>query len=431
MKLKQQEKMEWIAAVAMIGIGLFCILFPYRVADGLMITLAVLCTLSAGILLIQAWKRKNMMEALKGVAAGVIACFLWGYRAEGALFISTLFGWYMIGTGLILCVEGLMDLKEKSRTGWSFLLLGLAAFIMGIVLNVAAKDDPRLIQIVIGLYLIYQGLQLLIELYAFARHSGSRSWSFRYWSSLPVYIVAAGPSLLLRLAEKKKMDISSFPFDQHKNDEPVNLRVFVHTGLSGDHQFGHMTFSYQGIMYSYGNYDTAEEKLFRTFGPGILFTVPCEIYVNNSCVYEDSTLFEFGIHLDRKQEDQLRQILKHISNETYRWYAPISRLPLSETSFQAQEKDYASRLYWRTGSKYYKFRRGIWKTYWVFGSNCSLFASRILHELDRNYVLPRGINTPGEYFEFFSEAFQDPASNVVYRSWHTAQIPETLYPSAL
>lgn len=431
MKLKQQEKWEWIAGAGMIAAGLFCLLFPYRMADALMITLSILCTISTVLLVLQAWKRKNVMELLKGIAAGLLACFLWGYRAEGAGFISTLFGWYMLFTGLILQIEGIMDLKEKSKTGWSFLLLGLAGVIFAVVLFNSARSDPRLIQMVIGAYLLFQGVQLLSELYIFAHHSGSRSWSFRYWSALPVYIVAAGPSLILRLVQSKKMNCELFPFDEHKNDQSVDLRVFIHTGLSGDHQFGHMTFSYQGIMYSYGNYDTAEEKLFRTFGPGILFTVPRDIYVNNCCLYEDSTLFEFGIHLSEEQKRRLEQILKDLRNEAYRWYSPISRVPLSHKNFLKLENDYACRLAWRTGSKFYKFRRGVWKTYWVLGSNCSLFVSRILHDLDENYVIPKGINTPGEYFEYFFEAWQDPKGNVVYCSWHSASVPKTLYPTAL
>lgn len=432
MKLKQQEKLEWIGGLVLIVFGLFCLLFPYRLADGLMITLSILCTVSALLLLWQAWKLKNVMELLKGIVAGVLAGFLWGYRAEGVVFVSVLFGWYMIGTGAILMVEGIMDLKEKSKTGIPFLLIGLAGLVFGIVLLTNAKEDVELLQISIGCYFIYQGLQLIAELYVFQSHSGSRTWSFRYWNALPVYVVAAGPAIILRLAHKKKMDVDSFPFDAYKNNEPINLRVFVHTGLTGDHQVGHMTFSYKGIMYSYGNYDVAEEKMFRTLGPGILFTVPMEIYVNNSCVYEDSTIFEFGIHLTEDQEKHLQELLDQIGQETYRWYCPLSREAMTKENFEKLQSDYTCRLYWRTGSKFYKFRKGIWKTYWVLGNNCSLFTSSLLHELDRDqYALPKGINTPGEFFEFFTQAYQDPKSNVVYQSWHTAELPNTLFDAPL
>lgn len=430
MKLNAQERFEWIGALIMLGAGLFCLFFPMVMADGLMITASILCTASALVIFIQAARRRNFIEALKGVAAAILATLFWCYRAEGLQFIDTVFGWYMIATGTILMVEGVMDLKEHSKTGWAFIILAFGQVVLGMIGLLSARKDPRMIQLLIGGYLVYQGLQLIVELYVFRHHSGSRTWSFRYWSALPVYLVAAGPSLILRIKEKKKMSQETFPFDQSKNDKPVNLRVFIHTGLSGDHQFGHMTFSYNGIMYSYGNYDAAEEKLFRTFGPGILFTAPMKIYVNNCCLYEDSTLFEFGIHLSPEQEQKLKDILETICSETYRWYSPISRAKYSQENFEKLQSDYASRLHWRTGSKFYKFRHGIWKTYWVLGSNCSLFVSRILHDLDSNYVIPRGINTPGEFYEYYVTAYQDPNSEVVYRSWHTKEVPETLFDAA-
>lgn len=427
MKKNPQEKIEWTVGIVLMAAGLACLCFPVLSADGLMITVSIVCTLSALLLLYQAIRRKSAMEGLKGIGAGLLASLFWSYRLAGVGLIATLFGLYMIATAIIMVIQGLMDLHEKSKEGWYFLALAVGELILGSIALSGLHKDQRFIQMLIGGYLLYQGVQMLVERWAFRSSSTSRTWSFRYWSSLPVYIVAMGPSILLRMAEKHNMNCESFPFDEAKNDKPVNLRVFIHTGLSGDHQFGHMTFSYKGIMYSYGNYDVAEEKLFRTFGPGILFTVPMEIYVNNCCLYEESTLFEFGLSLSASQEEKLQSLLAGIEQDIYRWYAPISRQPLSEEEFRKLEKDYACRLVWRTGSKFYKFRHGIWKTYWVLGNNCSLFASTILHKLDENYVLPRGINTPGEYFTFFSQAFQDPNSNVVYRSWHTPTLPHTLF----
>ncbi len=425
-----RQQIEWIVGVLFIVVGLTCLCFPVLSADGLMVTVSIFCTLSALLLFYQAIHRRSLMEGLKGIGAAVLAAFFWSYRLTGLDMVATLYGLYMFATAGIMIIQGGMDLYEKSKDGWYFLLLALGDIILGSIAFSGAHKDQRFIQMLIGAYLLYQGIQTLVEQWAFSSHSGSRSWSFRHWSSLPVYIVAVGPSLLLRFAEKNHMDCESFPYDEAKNDKPVNLRVFVHTGLSGDHQFGHMTFSYKGIMYSYGNYDVSEEKLFRTFGPGIFFTVPMEIYVNNCCLYEDSTLFEFGLSLSPSQEENLQRQLAEIDKQIYRWYAPISRGPLSHEEFKRLEKDYACRLFWRTGSKFYKFRHGIWKTYWVLGNNCSLFASTILHNLDENYVLPRGINTPGEYFDFFSQAYRDPNSNVVYRSWHTAKLPHTLYDAA-
>ena len=429
--MKMSEKMELAIAAMFIGFGLFCLLFPRVIADGVMISIAIFCTISAILLLVQFFSHHHPMDLIKGSLTLLLALLFWGYRAEGLVFVAEVCGLYMLFNAIVLFSEGIVDLREHSKAGWYFIVSGFGAFMLFVLSQVFAKDDPRFWQRMIGAYLCYQGLQEVFELFVFRHHHSSRAWSFRYWTALPVYIAAAGPSLILRYAEKKKLTARVFPKGEYKNDQPVNLRVFIHTGLDGDHQVGHMTFSYQGIMFSYGNYDVAEEKFMRTIGPGILFTVPAEVYVNNSCMYEGSTLFEFGIHLDAAQEKRLVSLLKSCFDQSYRWYCPLSRVPLTEENFKKMESDYSCRLFWRTGCKYYKFRKGIWKTYWVLGNNCSLFASSLLHDIDRDFRLPRGINTPGEFFEYFVEAYQDPSSNVVYQSWHSADYPETLYPAAL
>lgn len=93
-----------------------------------------------------------------------------------------------------------------------------------------------------------------------------------------------------------------------------------------------MTFSYKGVMFSYGNYDQEDEKLFRTFGPGILFTAPADIYVNNSCVYENSILFEYGLHLTSEQEEHLVSLLKDVFKPAYRWYSPLFQGPVTKSA---------------------------------------------------------------------------------------------------
>lgn len=426
-----EESFEIGASIIFLIGGLFCLFFPRLSADGILIAAAALTSVSAIILMWQAFAHRHLMDLVKGIGAIILALIFWSERSLGPQLVCALFSFYMGGTGIILIIEGIVDLREKSKTGWHFILFGLIDLLLagsGIGL---LYHDPQLVQRFVGAYLIVQAVQMLTELYIFRHHDGSRSWSFRHWSSLPVYIVAVGPSLALRYARKKHMEDAAFTSVKNKNDLPVNLRVFIHSGLTGDKQFGHMTFAYKDIMFSYGNYDAADEKMFRTYGPGILFTVPADIYVNNSCVYEHSVIFEYGLHLTEEQEEKLKQELTEAFKPTYRWYSPVFEQEPNVERFKKYEKDYSSRLAWRTGSKFYKFRSGVWKTYWVFGRNCSLFASHMLHSIDSQIVIPRGISTPGEYFEYFEEAIQDPASNVINQSIHTAADPETLYPVAL
>lgn len=103
--------------------------------------------------------------------------------------------------------------------------------------------------------------------------------------------------------------------------------VYIHTGTEGVHAVGHMTFCFEGLMYSYGNYAKKEEKLAGTLGPAVFFTVLPEVYINNSCIYEGTTLYGFGLILTDRQKDTLRNTLGDMMNSMVRWACPLQQDP--------------------------------------------------------------------------------------------------------
>ncbi len=113
---------------------------------------------------------------------------------------------------------------------------------------------------------------------------------------------------------------------------------------------------------------------------------------------------------------------------TIEWEAPYEKALKKDPAipFSQYETDYASRLWYRTRCRFYKFRSGQWKTYWILGTNCSLFAADILNQVDPAIHGSKGIVTPGEFYEYFEEAYADPKSNVVFKSWHSLSEPDTL-----
>ena len=91
--------------------------------------------------------------------------------------------------------------------------------------------------------------------------------------------------------------------------------------------------------------------------------------------------------------------MDEIHEQTYHWQSPYEQALQADpdTSFSAYENDYASRLWYRTGSQFYKFKSGEWKTYWILGTNCSLFAADLLNRIDPAIHGSKGIVTPGEF----------------------------------
>ncbi|MCF0246753.1 MAG: DUF308 domain-containing protein [Ileibacterium sp.] len=417
---------KWTGIILLVISGV-CLFLPNLEADVFYYCVAVTATLSAGGLWHNALIKKNGIGFLEAAAASAIALLFWFSHFERTWLILICFSFYMLFCGANELLQWVFNKRDHASGNWRHLLAGLLYLALSILSFAYRQDDVVLVMRYFGLYLLIQAVQLFLEIYYSKHPDSTRSLSLKNWVSLPVYIVSFLPGISLHLMMKSKYKNHPLQYDSRKNDEEVNLRVCIHSGLSGEKMMGHMTFSYKDVMYSYGNYAESEEKFFRSTGPGIFFTVPAEIYINNSCIYEHSTIFEYGLHITPEQEAKLQDILNGIFENTYRWECPLEADAQGRHNFAKYESDYSCRLFYRTGAKYRKFKSGQWKTYWILGDNCSLFAEDILSRIGCNIVHKTGIISPGEYFEFFETAYQDPKSNVITKSWHDASEPSTLY----
>lgn len=428
--MKLLRKIELLVAIVFFIAGFSCLLAPRFNANILFYVCAAITTISSLVLWYQVFVKKRGITLFEAILISLFSLFLWLHHSIGYELVILIFSIYMGINAIGFGVQAILDFNDRSNTLWYDLLWTLIYMGLAIASYLQRSQDLDLIQYFVGFYLAMQGCQMILELFFFSKPQTSRFYSFRFWSALPVAIVSILPSIVLEKMLSFKANKHPIDFNEIKNDQKVNLRVFIHTGLSGDHRFGHMTLAHNGTMYSYGNYDKAEEKLFRTLGPGIFFSVNADEYINNCCIYEESTLFEYGLHLSPEQEEKLCKILQHVFASSYPWDCPLEVDLKKDPSLKVEPylEDYSNRLWYRTHCHYRKFYGGEWKTYWILGTNCSLFATRILHSIDPAIHKSHGIVTPGEFWEYFEEAFQDPASNVIHKTWHSANEPSTLYP---
>lgn len=430
--VKNTAKLKKCIAVAgiilFVSTGLTCLIMPQFNADIFLYVCAAICTLSTVFVWYEAFLKKRGTVYFEALVLSAVTVFLWLHRQSGEIVIVTVFALYLLVNSIAFAIQSVLDIKDRSDTWWYDLLRFVVYSLLFFATFSHGMDSLKYIQYIVGLYLIVQAAQLYFEMTSFTHPQSSRYYTFRYWSSLPVAFVAILPFFVLEMASHTngKMDPVLVEGKDEKNE--ANLRVFVHTGLSGVHMFGHMTLAYKGMIYSYGNYDTANEKLFRSIGPGILFVCPIEQYIVNTCTYEHVTMFEYGLKLNEEQIRLLENTLEEIMAGTIEWEAPYEKALKKDPAipFSQYETDYASRLWYRTRCRFYKFRSGQWKTYWILGTNCSLFAADILNQVDPAIHGSKGIVTPGEFYEYFEEAYADPKSNVVFKSWHSLSEPDTL-----
>lgn len=427
--MKIQKRIETLSAVLFAALGLLAIFLPVE-AVHLLIPLAALLMLGVSLIfLIHGVERKRGLDLAAACILCLfgILCLYANHHSVQILIIA--FGLYYCACAAVMLIQSVLDVKSRYADWPADLLLCLLFSLLGIGSFVFIREDIRLVQLFMGSYLLVQALQVIVERFFFQSPYNARYYAFRNWLCLPSYIVGILPSVVYMLLISSKMRNTPTRFDIRKSDEPADLSVFIHTGTYGSKLYGRMTFSRNGVAYSYGDYDRAAEKLLHTIGPGTFFTVGSEIYSNNCSIVEDSPQFEYGLRLNDQQKEKFDQMVQNILDHTDPWKCDLQKLPMDETEekFPEYEDDYACRLWYRTGCEFRQYRQGEWAWYSLLGNNCSNFAAAKLNEIGLQIPVSRSIVSPGEFFEYFEEALQDPDSPVISRSWHSAAVPATLF----
>ncbi len=196
----------------------------------------------------------------------------------------------------------------------------------------------------------------------------------------------------------KSLDVYDYSYKSYKTkDMEPNLFILIHTSNRGVNKFGHMDIYCGGNVISYGSYDEGSRKMFELFGDGVIFqTKNYADYVNFCIDNSEKTLFEFGIHLNNRQIDQIRKRIDKIFSNTYSWNY------LDDLKYN-NGTSYAAKLYKCTKAKFFKFSSGKYKTYFVLGTNCCYLADDIVGKSGSDILSLNGIITPGTYYDYLEK----------------------------
>lgn len=419
------RKAEIFSILLFLFLSLACLFYPYNTAM-VLIRMTALIGLASGLLFFfDAFRKKRSLD----LVASIVCLLYFGWALlwwkRDADILRTLFIVYYAIIAAVFYIQTILDLKDHS-SNWKAELL-LAFFYTCFV--VFSSYRLATISHLLALYFFIQACQMGLELYFFSSPYNARYYSFRDWIMLPAWFVSVFPSFVMGHLVEKKMHDENTHFDAKKSEDKPDLIVWIHTGEYGTTLYGHMTFSRDSIMYSYGDYDVAKMKWFKTMGPGIFFSVNDQIYANNCCIVEHCPLFAYGIKLTDEQKQKFEAMKDSILSQTIRWHCPMQEayFKTGHASLADFEKDYASRLWDRTCAIFRMYTKGQWAWYSLLGNNCSNYSSAMLNEIGLHIPVSKGIVSPGEFFEYFEQAYQDPDSCVISKSWHSAKVPSTLF----
>lgn len=359
-------------------------------------------------------KPHRTSHALACILYALATVLLYTVSAFSKVLLPYLLGFLAIVNGIARVLTNYQYRQDRVSGRYWHLAFGIIFLLCGILFIIKplalALTSTRLLAI----YLILLSINLLSD---FMIQTLPRNRGYvRRRIALPILIAAFIPQFVLSVIQKH-LQRGDVHFKAAASSSP-NLEVFIHLSKGGLSGFGHVDLCFEGNVYSYGCYDGHSDRLFHMMSDGTLAVAPRKPYLRHCLDYEKKVLVGFGISLTEEDKHAIREKIDAMLHNAYRWHCDLEKDPHHTGS------DSASALYRATGGKFYKFRSGAFKTYFVLNTNCVLLADTIIGASGANLLSP-GIATPGTYLSFLNSLYQIPGSLVVTRDIYGSNRVET------
>lgn len=325
--------------------------------------------------------------------------------------VPIMFAIYTILNAIVYFINFAIIKINTSKLGFRYFFCGVIYLAVGVIVLFKPIINLGFMLNIIGIYAILLGLSFIAD-YLQINHY-YRFLKFRI--SLPSIIEAFIPLSVLQSINKEINNDEDIKYEINKKNEPTDLEILIHVTENGFGRLGHMDMCYKGEIISFGNYDVSSYKFHDLFGTGVVFTTKKKNQYIKFCI-EDSkkTLFSFGLKLTEKEKKEIDKNITKLKEELKEWNVP-AEIDKNKELYINKKKymDYSNRIYRELKPKFYKFRRGKYKIFFVLGNNCVLLANRIIGKSLNKKFKFYGIMTPGTYYNFLEREFLRKDSIVV------------------
>ena len=411
-----------LTAAALIALGVAILVIPAGTAWAIQMTLGIIIMLN-GVLDIVGTLRgrythSKWFSVLMGVLYIVLGAFFIRHPNLLLAMVPNLFGIYLLINSLTRFITFVMFLKQRVHGAlWEF-ITAMLTLVFAVILFLVGTANVGAITIPIGIYCLLLGAFNISDFIRRLLPQKAKTSIKRHFRiSIPVVLAAFMPKFAFDAVDEALVKNGGDSLNVSKSDEPPELEVFVHSGKSGPAAFGHVDLYFDGLLYSYGSYDSASQRLWAAMGDGVLFTLPDkQKYIDFSLKEMNKTMFCFGLRLSDEQKQNVRKCVDDIFATVYPW-EPVAKIKAEKGEDDPQAiTDYASRLWRATGASFYKFNEGIFKSYFVMSTNCVLLADRVIGSAGTDIITLNGIITPGAYYDYLNRELQFENSQVISRT---------------
>lgn len=329
-----------------------------------------------------------------------------------------IFALYILLNGASKLADFIIRKINRQHGGWLDFLAFVFFLTFSIILFFSNKSTNAFL-ITAGIYCIMYGVSTLSDFVArVVPQKAKTAIKRKIRISLPVFISTFIPLGTLRYINEYitvNDELPELQGPERNDNNPPDIEVMVHVSNNGSGKIGHLDFCIDGEVISYGNHDWSSHKLFAVFGDGILFTAEKERYLDFSVTHDRKMVFSYGFRLTPEQLSSVKEEINKLKSLTVPWKAPFERAQEEnpKTAKLTDFHDYCSKLWFGTRAKFFKFKKGKFKTYSVLSTNCVLLTDTILGKAGADIVFINGIASPGIYYDYLEKLYMSPNSAVI------------------
>lgn len=327
---------------------------------------------------------------------------------------TLIFALYTLLISIVNVISYVIYVENNIKGKLNVFINAITSLIFTVILLINPTLNIKYVLIILSIYLMLYGLKNIINfIFQILPKKITNKIKARIDFPIPLLIAMFIPKALLKeINEILKVDKEK-KFDYKKNDLKPKLFVIIHLAKSGSASFGHIEVSYNGKIYSYGNYNKHSRHLFDAIGDGIILVADKEKYIDYCIHNKKRYLIEFGIVLTEKEEKQIeKRINKLITENTEPFYSDLELYEKGKIMYD-DFNDMSSEIYKYANGKYYRITKGKNKIFFVLKNNCAQVAEQILKGNGKRIIKLNGIISPGTYYDYLNQAFLMKNSNVV------------------
>lgn len=358
-------------------------------------------------------KNKKQSDFNNSLFHLIFAFILSSLKELSLSIVPVIMGIYFLLNFILQLINTIILIRNKDKGSLYKFVLSFCYLIVSLILIFKPLNNIKELTITSGIYFVLLGLNYIYDYISDLipkRFKNKIKRRFRF--SLPVIFEAIIPYRVLNYINRylEEDDLKKVKIVEKDNDLKPDMEIIVHVSPNGFNRLGHLDIWFDDEVISYGNYDSSSKKFFEVFGDGVIFTCNRDKYIPFVIDRNKKTLFVFGLKLNENQKKRVRKYISNLKDNLVDWKCPY------EIDKDKSHNDYASALYKKTKAKFYKFKKGNLKTYFILGNNCCYLADRIIGRSGLDLLKMNGLITPGTYYEYLNKEFSKKDSIVVSRN---------------